>query len=137
MAICHALSVGATLDEVRSVEWLDSVQRLRSNDDILACSSVEALGNKTVSISMGLDAVEMVMELETAFEVSMNGVTVTTVGALYDWILARLTPDTATPLRSRYNGELWERYLDVVEGSTRISREQLRPDASFRDLGLN
>ena len=85
---------------------------------------------------MGLDAVELVMDLETAFNVSMDGVTVTTVGALYDWIRHRLPPDTATLVRAYPDRELWERYLEVVERSTRIPREDLRPEASFRDLGL-
>jgi len=85
---------------------------------------------------MGLDAVELVMDLETAFNVSMDGVTVTTVGALYDRIRNQLPPDSATVVRDFPAGELWERYLDVVQRSTRIPRRDLRPEASFRDLGL-
>ena len=85
---------------------------------------------------MGLDAVELVMDLETAFHVSMDGVTVTTVGALYDWIRNQLPPDTVTLVREYPDSEFWERYLDVVERSTRIPRRDLRPEASFRDLGL-
>ena len=85
---------------------------------------------------MGLDAVELVMELETAFDVSMDGVTITTVGALYDWIRDRLPADTATLVRDYPDSASWERYLDVVERSTRIPRRDLRPEASFRDLGL-
>ena len=86
---------------------------------------------------MGLDAVELVMDLETAFNVSMDGVTVTTVGALYDWIRAQLPPDATSLVRDYPSGELWERYLDVVERSTGIPRRDLRPDAAFQDLGLN
>ena len=86
---------------------------------------------------MGLDAVELVMDLETAFNVSMDGVTVTTVGALYDWIRNQLPPDSATLVREYPAGKMWERYLDVVERSTRVPRRDLRPDASFRDLGLS
>jgi hypothetical protein len=89
-----------------------------------------------LGINVGLDVVELVMDLETAFNVSMDGVTVTTVGALYDWIRAQLPPDSTTLVREHPAGELWERYLDVVERSTRIRRRDLRPDASFRDLGL-
>jgi hypothetical protein len=86
---------------------------------------------------MGLDAVELVMDLETAFNVSMDGVTVTTVGGLYDWIRKQLPPDGASLVREYPASEMWERYLDVVERSTRIPRRELRPEASFRDLGLS
>ena len=83
---------------------------------------------------MGLDSVELVMDLETAFNASAtDGVTLTTVGALYDWVRAQVAPDAPT---ESYAGELWERYLDVVERSTGIPRRLLRPDADFRDLGL-
>jgi hypothetical protein len=86
---------------------------------------------------MGLDGVELVMDLETAFNVSMDGVVLTTVGALYDWVRAHNAPDAGTPGRDPFAGELWERYLDVVERSTGIRRRDLRPEATFRELGLS
>lgn len=86
---------------------------------------------------MGLDSVKLVMDLWTEFNVSMDGVTLTTVGALYDWIRAGLASDSDAPTREPYAGALWDRYLDVVTRSTGIRRRDLRPDASFRDLGLD
>ena len=76
-------------------------------------------------------------ELETEFNVSMDGVTLTTVGALYDWIRAGLASDSDAPPREPYGGALWDRYLDVVTRSTGIRRRDLRPDASYHDLGLD
>ena len=87
---------------------------------------------------MGLDAVELVMDLAAAFELSEDkGVTDTeaaTVGGLYEWVRAQVAPESASGV---FAGELSERFLDVVEQSTRIPRSKLSPDAVFRDLGLN
>jgi hypothetical protein len=67
----------------------------------------------------------------------LDGVTLTTVGALYDWIRAGFASATEAASQMQYSGAVWERYLDVVERSTGIRRRDLRPEAAFQDLGLS
>ena len=85
---------------------------------------------------MGLDVVDMVMELEKAFNVSMEDVTLTTVGALFDHIRAQLPPDSLTLVRTYPWDEAWDRYVAVIEQTTDVPRDRLRPEATFRELGL-
>ena len=42
-------------------------------------------------------------ELETEFNVSMDGVTLTTVGALYDWIRAGVASESDASARTEYD----------------------------------
>jgi hypothetical protein len=89
---------------------------------------------------MGLDIVEMVMALEQAFEIRFPEEDLTrvrTVGELYDCVMKQLSTARPPPHDGPYEGELWERYLDVIERETGAERERLRPRTAFvYDLGL-
>ena len=76
---------------------------------------------------MGLDGVELVMDLEKEFNASADRVRLTTVGALYEWMRAQVAPDLPA---GRCAGELWERYLDVVERSTGMPARASPPRGS-------
>jgi acyl carrier protein len=90
---------------------------------------------------MGLDLVELVIELETIFDIRIpneDAKTLETVGLLYDYVARRVAPTAIMPAGGPYTGELWERFLDVVEKETGLRREKLKPDARFvYDLGLD
>lgn len=89
---------------------------------------------------MGLDIVEMVMSLEEAFQIRLPEHElgrIRTVGELYDCVVRQLGPDDAPPQAGAYEGERWERYVDIVERDTGVARSLLRPAATFTyDLGL-
>jgi hypothetical protein len=56
---------------------------------------------------------------------------------MYDAIARHRDPTRPADLRGPYSGPLWERYLAVVEESTGVPRDRLRPDAHFvKDLHL-
>ncbi len=86
---------------------------------------------------MGLDVVELVMEIETVFDIEIpdrDAKDLDSVALLYDYVAARVSPSAV----GRYEGALWKRYLDVVEKETGCARRQLRPEARFvYDLGLD
>jgi hypothetical protein len=88
---------------------------------------------------MGLDIVEMVMALESAFQVRLPDeelARIRTVGELYDCLVRQLGSDGATQ-SGLYEGAVWARYLDVIERDTGADRRRLKPGASFvYDLGL-
>ena len=89
---------------------------------------------------MGLDIVELVMDLGNAFGVSFQDAAPAhelTVGTLFD-LVARQSPTNLPDAEpGRYTGAAWERFLDVVAQSTAVPREQLRAEARFADdLGL-
>ena len=89
---------------------------------------------------MGLDIAEMVMALESAFHVRLPEeelARIRTVGELYDCLVQQLGSVGAPSQRGPYEGEVWERYLDVIERDIGADRRQLKPTASFvYDLGL-
>jgi hypothetical protein len=89
---------------------------------------------------MGLDIVEMVMALENAFQVRLPEeelARIRTVGELYDCVVRQLGTDGAPSQGELYQGDVWERYLDVIESETGADRRRLQPSASFvYDLGL-
>ena len=88
---------------------------------------------------MGLDIVELIMEVEQTFDVSIGNADVEqarTVGQLFDVVCAQVAQRDPTVGTDR-TGPLWERYLAVIESELGIARDQLRPDADFiRDLGV-
>ena len=89
---------------------------------------------------MGLDLVELVMELERTFDISLPIERVEqfrTVGQLFDLVCEQLT--VRDPLISHaYVGPLWEQYLDIMEESLGVTRDQLKPDVHFvMDLGID
>jgi acyl carrier protein len=89
---------------------------------------------------MGLDIVELVMTVETEFGVEIpnaDAAELRTVGQLFDYVAARVDPrDQGTV--GRYEGSLWDRYLDVVAKETGSDRTSLTPNAGFvDDLGLD
>jgi hypothetical protein len=90
---------------------------------------------------MGLDIVEMFVEVESAFGIEIPDAMapyLSTVGALYDFVATHVEPTPASVRPGLYVGELWERYLDVIENDTGVSRASLRPTARFvQDLGLD
>lgn len=90
---------------------------------------------------MGLDIVELVMDLEKEFVLESRGSSIDlrgeTVGQMYDAIARHRDPTRPSNARGPYSGPLWERYLAVVEESTGVPRDRLRPDAHFvKDLYL-
>jgi len=88
---------------------------------------------------MGLDLVEMVMEVESEFGIEISEADaerLRTVGLLFDYVHARVapTPGVGVP----YAGELWERYLSVLERELGVDRDRLQPTARFvDDLGVD
>jgi hypothetical protein len=89
---------------------------------------------------MGLDIVEMVMELEKEFELEMPDDDLRplrTVGDFYSYLEYRLAETGRITSTGRFDGDLWSRYLEIVERETGVPRGRLRPDADFyRDLGV-
>ena len=83
---------------------------------------------------MGLDIVEMVMEVESTFGIEIpdaDAAQLTTVGALFDYVASRATPSAVRSGAGPYAGALWERYLDVLEREIGVTRAKLRPEARF------
>jgi len=89
---------------------------------------------------MGLDIAEMVMALERDFQVRLPEeelARIRTVGELYDCVVQQLGIAGVPSQRGPYEGEVWKRYLDVIERETGADRRRLKPTASFvYDLGL-
>lgn len=89
---------------------------------------------------MGLDIAEMVMAVERAFHVRLPEeelARIRTVGELYDCLVQQLGIVGVPSQRGPYEGEVWERYLDIIESDTGADRRKLKPSASFvYDLGL-
>ena len=88
---------------------------------------------------MGLDIVEMVIEVETSFGITISDQDASqlrTVGDLYQYVAASVVP--ADESAKSCEGALWERYLDVLEREIRVARSELRPEARFvQDLGMD
>jgi len=89
---------------------------------------------------MGLDIVEMVMALEEGFGIELADSELRrtqTVGELYDYIGRQVAPNQIRAEGGPYEGELWTRYVDIIERQTGVDRARLRPSAVFiRDLDL-
>jgi acyl carrier protein len=90
---------------------------------------------------MGLDIVEMVIEVETVFGVPIpdeDAARLRTVGDLYDYVAVRRVPDAVGSGGGPYEGDLWERLLDLLEREIGVDRTELRPEASFvEDLRMD
>jgi hypothetical protein len=89
---------------------------------------------------MGLDYVEMVMEIEDRFTVEVpdaDAGRLRTVGDWYWYLRDRLQARSGSS-DDAPSGELWERLLDVIEKESGLPRERLRADADLsRDLGIS
>ena len=97
-------------------------------------------------MSVGLDLVELVMEMERAFAIEIpdrDAERLRTVGEMYDYVRERVAagPDVELPSSlpaGPYEGPLWERFLDVVEKELGTRRRDLLPHKSFiEDLGVD
>ena len=94
---------------------------------------------------MGLDVVELVMDVEAQFGLEVpdaDASRLRTVGDLYRYVRAHAPalparPDAA-PGAVPTGDPVWERLLDILERETGHRRERLTPDASFvDDLGMD
>ncbi len=90
---------------------------------------------------MGLEIVELVMKLEKTFEIELPDDDLRdlrSVGELYLCLERRLADAGRLVPTSRFEGALWERYLDVVQSVLGLAPSRLRPEAHFvRDLGAD
>jgi hypothetical protein len=88
---------------------------------------------------MGIEVIELVMNLETEFGVPLGepqSNDLATVGSLFDFVVARVRP-SRIGARGPYSGPLWERYLDILAPTTGAERDELRPETRFLlDLGF-
>jgi hypothetical protein len=87
---------------------------------------------------MGLDIVEMCMDIEKAFGIDVpdeEWQEATTVGKAYETVYRHL----GIPAAESYEGtEEWEKLLDVIERSAAVNRIDLHWYANFvRDLRLD
>ena len=94
---------------------------------------------------MGLDIVELVMEVEETFGIDIpdhDAERLRTVGDLY-WYVREHVPDPAVSNAAPHHAgtpvdEVWERLLDVIEKEAGLKRERLVPAARFvADLGMD
>jgi acyl carrier protein len=93
---------------------------------------------------MGLDIVELVMEVEHVFGIEIpdaDAERLRTVGSMYAYLRERVAPEAwppppaGTPMTA---DPLWTDLLDVIEKETGVDRAQLVPSASFiEDLDLD
>jgi acyl carrier protein len=87
---------------------------------------------------MGLDYVELVMEVQTEFGVNIadsDATKITTVGAFFDVIVELLGTE---PSDERYSGAIWDRYVALIQQRTDMPRERIVPSARFvEDFGLD
>jgi acyl carrier protein len=83
---------------------------------------------------MGLDILEMVMEVERVFEFEIpneDAGKLRTVGDLYSYFRDHVPGAAEDP-------ELWERLVDVVHRESGAPRERIRPESSFvEDLRMD
>ncbi len=86
---------------------------------------------------MALDYVELVMEIQTEFGVNIadsDATKITTVGHFFDVIVELLQVEAV----DGYSGEIWDRYIALIQQRTDIPRHRLVPSARFvQDLGLS
>lgn len=90
---------------------------------------------------MGLDIVELFIAIESEFSLRIPDAVaaeMTTIGALYEYVARNVAPESRVATGGPYAGELWERFLDVVQRETGVKRDRLRRDARFvQDLALD
>jgi acyl carrier protein len=93
---------------------------------------------------MGLDIVELVMEIERTFAIDIpdaDAERLRTVGDMYEYLRARVEPEAWAPQppdADPTDDPLWIDLLDVIETETGVERERLVPGASFvEDLDLD
>ena len=92
---------------------------------------------------MGLDTVELVMEIERAFAIEIPDAAaerLRTVGEMYQYVRAHVSPDDWPPVAPGRDPVLdpvfdpvWQLLLDVIEKETGVERRRLVPSASFID----
>jgi acyl carrier protein len=84
---------------------------------------------------MGLDSVELVLEVEKAFKITIpdkEATQIRSVGELYDSILAKTADRNADPER------IWEELKIIFVERFGIAPEEIKKEAWIvRDLGLN
>jgi len=92
---------------------------------------------------MGLETIELAMQIEKAFDVDLRDALpadLLTVGSLFDFILRQRSSDPR-PGRGPYYGQVWEKYLAMIEEATSFSpfaHRRLTPATRFReDLFVN
>jgi hypothetical protein len=89
---------------------------------------------------MGLDIVEMIMEVEAQFGIEVSdrdASRLRTVGDWYWYLRERLDAQDAPQYVSASADPIWERLLRILEKATGLAREHLRADAELiRDLGM-
>jgi len=89
---------------------------------------------------MGLDLVELVMELETAFDVELperSLVQVNTVGELYQVVAERLY-GTVPPAAPPTTDPAWPKLVSIIAASLGVPRERVTWEATLTgDLGAN
>src|SRR5262249_454609 len=78
---------------------------------------------------MGLDFVEMIMEIESEFGIDFDcdAERSRSVGGLFDCLRDRIANVGDRSTANPYGGPVWERYLDVVERELGIDRARLVP----------
>jgi acyl carrier protein len=84
---------------------------------------------------VGLDVVELIMELENEFGIELPAyriAQVRTVGALFQCVQAELEAPEG-PNGGAFAGPAWERYLTVVARELGVDRLGLHPEARFVD----
>jgi hypothetical protein len=89
-----------------------------------------------------LDTIEMAMQIEKTFDVDFTDALpgdLLTVGSLFDFIMRQRSPSDARPGRGPYYGQLWEKYLEIIEEGTLFARfapsahGRLTPATRFRE----
>ncbi len=73
-----------------------------------------------------LATIEMAMQIERTFDVDLRDALpadLLTVGSLFDFIMRQRSPSDARPSRGPYYGQVWDKYLAIVE--------EMRPMAPF------
>ena len=94
---------------------------------------------------MGLETIELAMQIEKTFDVDLTDalpVDLLTVGSLFDFITRQRSPTDARPGCGPYYGQLWEKYLEIIEEGVPLAdfapfapfaRSRLTPATRFRE----
>ena len=89
-----------------------------------------------------LATIEMAMQIERPFDVDLKAAfpaDLLTVGSLFDFIMRQRSPSDPRPNRGPYFGQLWDKYLELVEEGTAwvhfapFTRTRLTPATRFRE----
>jgi len=78
-------------------------------------------GDQNGATTMGLETIELAMQIEKTFDVDLTDALpadLLTVGSLFDFILRQRSGGNARPGRGPYYGQLWEKYLAIIEEGT-------------------